>query len=114
MIDRVKFEENFRYFDKQMIAEVIELFINEQPLRFENLQKNIAEKDYEGLAFNLHSLKSVLSNFMAPVPFELAKSLEEMAKSSTEKGLPELFSELRIATQDMVRELDEIRKGLRS
>ncbi|HTX88434.1 MAG TPA: Hpt domain-containing protein [Bacteroidales bacterium] len=112
IINRSEFDENFRYFDKEMISEVIGMFIKEYPSRFETMSRNIEEKDFTGLAFNAHSLKSVLASFMAPMPSALAARLEVMAKSGTESGLADLFSELQTATLELVRELDRIRDGL--
>ncbi len=112
MIDRTRFEENFKYFDKNMISEIIEMFIREQPERFAKLQKNVDDKDFEELAFNTHSLKSVLSSFMDPVALDLAKTLEEDARNKNEENLPELLSRLREATALLIGELNGIHDKL--
>lgn len=94
-IDWERFDENFQYYDKDTIREVIENFFEEREERLINIEKNIAEDDFTKLAFNAHSLKSVIGNFMAPKPYELCRRLEEMAKQQTKEGIPDLFQELK-------------------
>jgi HPt (histidine-containing phosphotransfer) domain-containing protein len=110
MIDRVKFDEYCRFFDKEVIAGIIDLFIIEHPVRIENLRKNLEDKDYTAMAENLHSLKGSIATFMAPVPLDLTRKLEILAKAQSGEDLPELFRELVSVTERLILELREIRK----
>jgi HPt (histidine-containing phosphotransfer) domain-containing protein len=110
MIDRKKFDDTFQYFDKEVILNIIDIFEKELPERFEKIQKNIREKDFNALAFNSHSLKSVAGTFMATEPSRLAKKMEELAIRGDEKGLSEVFENLKSATEELLRELTEIRR----
>jgi len=56
-IDREQFNENFQYYDQEIIREVIGDFFAEADDRLVNLKKNIEDKDSVNLAFNAHSLK---------------------------------------------------------
>jgi len=107
VIDWDQFNENFQYYDKSIIVEVIDLFFEEYEPRISSLQKNIDEKDFASLAFNAHSLKSVISNYMAPGALELTRKLEELGKSHSTEGLNEVFSELRSTTQELLLELKD-------
>lgn len=114
MIDRVKFNENFQYFDNEIIVEIIDIFISEYDERFKNLKKNIDEKDFTQLKFNAHSLKGVIANFMDPVTIEQSRSLDEMAKKGTEAGLADLFNALEKSSFSLLQELKVIKKELTS
>jgi HPt (histidine-containing phosphotransfer) domain-containing protein len=112
MIDRNEFDANFQYFDKEAVAEIIDLFIREHPGRFETLQRNLEEKDFDRLFQNAHSLKGTLSNFMDPVSLELVREFERRAKERSEEGISELFSKVRTSTTELVQDLELIRKEL--
>lgn len=106
-IDWDRFNENFQYYDKDTIREVIEDFFNESEERLTNLEKNIAERDFEKLAFNSHSLKSVIGNFMAPKPYEICRNIEMMAKQKSDENIIFIFSELRILVNELIGELKD-------
>ena len=112
IIDRQKFDDTFRYFDKEVVLEIITIFEKELPERLEKLQKNIREKDYPALIFNAHSLKSVVGTFMATEPLQLAKKFEELAMQHDDKGLPEAFDNLKASSELLLRDLTEIRREL--
>jgi HPt (histidine-containing phosphotransfer) domain-containing protein len=109
-IDWKQFNDNFQYYDKEIIKEVIDIFVEEYDERISTLQKNIEEKDLTNLAFNAHSFKSVISNYMAPIVLELTRSLEDMAKKNQEEKIPETFAELRVVSKDLLDELVEYLK----
>lgn len=106
-IDWAQFNENFQYYDKEIIMEIIDIFIDEYDDRIKNLTKNIGEKDYTNLAFNAHSFKSVIGNYMAPNAFELTRKLEELANMGSEAEIPAVFQNLKIVTQELLEELKE-------
>lgn len=114
MIDRIKFDENFQYFDKEIVVEIIEIFESEYQERFQNIGKNIEEKDFVQLKFNAHSLKGVVANFMDPVAIELSRKMDDVARNKEEKGLQELYSELKVACDSLLEELRKIRKEFTS
>ncbi len=107
VIDWEQFNENFQYYDKSIIIEVIDLFLEEYEPRITNLEKNIKEKDFESLAFNAHSLKSVISNYMAPSALEITRKLEELGKNQTSEGIDEVFAKLKSITQELLIELKD-------
>jgi HPt (histidine-containing phosphotransfer) domain-containing protein len=110
MIDRDKLNNNFQYFDKETIIEIIDIFFSEYPERIEKIEKNISEGDFVQLKFNAHSLKGVVANFQDPVTIEVSRRLDEMAKNQISAGLPELFSELKTACERLMSELDNLKK----
>jgi len=107
IIDWDQFNENFQYYDKEIITEVIDIFVDEYEVRISNMQKNIEERDYTNLAFNAHSFKSVIGNYMAPKAYELTRKLEELAKTNSGEGIPEIFTEMKSTTKELLLELKE-------
>jgi len=111
MIDKEQFIENFKPFDKEVVLEIIDIFIQEYPERMQELEKNIREDDFDSIRFNAHSLKGVVANFIAPEPKDLAKELEERGKNKETEGNLEVFQELKEKTSILVDELNELRKN---
>jgi HPt (histidine-containing phosphotransfer) domain-containing protein len=111
VIDQDLFKQNFQYFDKEIVLEIINIFIEEYPTRMQTIKKNIDEKDFDQLRFNAHSLKGVIANFVAPEPQELARSLEMKGTNKEEEGVENLFSELKEKADLLVEELKELRQA---
>ncbi len=109
MIDKEKFQENFKYFDKELIVEIIDMFINEHPERMSKIKQNIEDLDMKALTFNAHSLKGVIANFMAEIPKLHSKILEDKAKLENTVGLDEDFNNLLESSTELVDNLKEIR-----
>lgn len=110
IIDWVQFNENFQYYDQEIITEVIGDFFNEADERLDTLRKNIEDKDFDNLTFNAHSLKSVVGVFMAPKPHELAARIEMMGKEKSCEGIDEVFSELKASIEGLILELQDFLK----
>ncbi len=111
VIQKEKFIENFQYFDKEIVADIINIFIDEYPERMETIKKNIDEKDFKQLGFNAHSLKGVIANFVAPEPHELARRLEMKGKNNDGEGVEELYGELKQKCDILVEELKELKRN---
>ena len=112
MIDRHKFNENFQYFEKEIVIEIIDIFQSEYDDRFKSLRENVYKPDFVQLKFNAHSLKGVIANFMDPVTIELTRQLDEKAKNKDEFGLKNLFEDLEKQTAILLEELQQIRLEL--
>lgn len=109
MIDREKLQQNFQYFDKETIIEIIDIFFSEYPERVEKITKNIQDGDFTQLKFNAHSLKGVVANFQDPVTIDLSRKLDDMAKNQVAAGLPELFEDLKKACDKLMDELNALK-----
>lgn len=110
MIDKEQFKENFQPFDKEIVLEIIDIFIQEFPERMDEIEKNVNENDFDSLRFNAHSLKGVVANFIAPEPKNLAKELEDRGKEKVSEGNIQMFQDMKDKTGQLVEELKEIRK----
>jgi HPt (histidine-containing phosphotransfer) domain-containing protein len=110
VIDKKVFMDTFQYFDKPIVVEIIDIFINEYPERMNTLRRDIETLDFNSLKFDAHSLKGVVSNFVAPDPQNLAKILELKGSEKDSTELLETFSALEKATADLVEDLKTIRE----
>ncbi len=108
-INEKQFLENFQYFDKEVVLEIINIFLEEYPQRMETLQANIKERDFDQLRFNAHSLKGVVANFVAPEVQELAKTLELKGLNKDTEDLDTIYNELKTKADVMVSELKELK-----
>ncbi len=109
MIDRQQFDETFSYFDKDVILNIISLYEKELPGRLESILRNIRDKDFENLAFNAHSLKSVTGAFMDPIPTDLARQLEENARNHVDQDLEGIYAELKSSAEALLIELNDMK-----
>lgn len=96
---------SFQYFDKEIVSEIIEIFIDEYPDRIENIAKSLESNDFSQLKFHAHSIKGVIANFAAPEAQETAKLLENKGAEGIEEGTQELFEKLKLLTEAMLEEL---------
>ncbi|MCX6287273.1 MAG: Hpt domain-containing protein [Bacteroidetes bacterium] len=112
MIDHQKLNQNFQYFDKETIIEIIDIFFSEYPERVEKITKNIQEGDFIQLKFNTHSLKGVVANFQDPLTIELSRKFDEMAKNHLSSGLSQVFEELKSASEKLLEELNALKTEL--
>jgi HPt (histidine-containing phosphotransfer) domain-containing protein len=109
VIDKEKFQENFKHFDNELIAEIIDMFIDEYPERLSKIKQNIEDSDMKNLRFNAHSLKGVIANFMADLPKEHARILEEKSKNEETNGLLDDYQNLEKSSSELIENLKEIR-----
>lgn len=114
MIDRQKFKDAFQYYDKEAILSIIDLFEKGLPERFDKIRKNIHDNDFDALAFNSHSLKSVTALFMDSEQVALLIKLEEMAMSKNNSRLQELYTKVKSSTDELLMDLNIIRQELTS
>jgi HPt (histidine-containing phosphotransfer) domain-containing protein len=122
MVNKQNFYETYQFFDKSVIIEIIDIFISEYAERFEKLTKNIADRDFQNMRFNAHSLKGVIANFSAPVPLEMVRTFEKTAATLLENNgngfdvemMSKNLEEIRKATLTMADQLFEIKQEILS
>ncbi|KAF0196125.1 MAG: hypothetical protein FD166_2610 [Bacteroidetes bacterium] len=120
MVNKQNFYETYQFFDKSVIIEIIDIFISEYAERFEKLTKNIADRDFQNMRFNAHSLKGVIANFSAPVPLEMVRSFEKSAATLLENNgsgfdealMTKNLEDIRKATYTMAEQLAEIKQEI--
>jgi HPt (histidine-containing phosphotransfer) domain-containing protein len=110
VIDKEAFLDTFQYFDKPIVLEIIDIFINEQPERIERIENAINNKDFDTLKFDAHSLKGVIANFVAEKPHQLARTMEMKGTKKDGSDLESLLENLKTATIELVDDLKELRQ----
>jgi len=109
VIDRAAFLDTFQYFDKEIVVEIIDIFIGEYPERMKALKKDIETLDFGALKFDGHSMKGVIANFVAEKPQQLAKELEMKGTEQDWTDLYRIYAELEIAVDALLEDLKELR-----
>lgn len=109
VIDENSFMETFQYFDKSIVVEIIDIFIEEYPQRMSDLKKDIDQKDFTKLKFDAHSLKGVIANFFAAEPQQHARDLEIKGSASDAEGLEETYQKLALTVSDLLEDLKSLK-----
>ena len=114
MIDWDKFNEHLQYYDKELILEVINLFIQDYPQNISTLRKNVEEKDFPQLDINAHTLKSNCSTFGAAEASGLALKLELMGKKQVDEDMKGVLVQFEKAGETLIGELEQYKNTLTS
>ncbi len=108
-INKEQFVENFQYFDKEIILEIIDIFINEYPDRMKTIGDSISSMNFDDIKFHSHSIKGVIANFCAPEVEQQARDLEKKGTNKDSTGISELFDEFKKSTEQLIVELKEMK-----
>ena len=108
MIDKEKFRDNFKYYDKGIVLQVIDMFLAGYPDRLKELQANINTMDFVKIDHNAHSLKGEVA-YMSSEVSELARVMEHKGKDKDGNGLQDTFDKLRSGTLILAGELNQMR-----
>ncbi|MBN2237150.1 MAG: Hpt domain-containing protein [Bacteroidales bacterium] len=108
MLDKEIFASNYEIFDKEVVKEIIGIYIQEYPDRIAKLEQLIKDKDYDQIYKNAHSLKGVTANFFDKESEEIARTIEEKGRAKDGVGMDELFAQLKISTQQLVIDLKNL------
>jgi len=110
MIDRDTFSANYEIFDKEIVKEIIDIYIQEYPDRMTTIEQNIKDNDLENLYKNAHSLKGVTANFFDKDTEEIARTLEAKGREGDSSGLEDLFVQLKETSAKLIDELTQLGK----
>lgn len=80
--------------DMELLAEMVEIFLEDCPGLLTGIQKAIESQDVEALEYSAHTLKGAVGNFAAVGAFEAAFKLEEMGRTSNIIGANEAYMTL--------------------
>lgn len=110
MINKATFNANYEIFDKEIVKEIIDIYLQEYPERMDHLKKNIEEKDLDNLLKTAHSMKGVTANFFDKETEELARQLEIKAKDKDPEDIEIIFERLKSSSLELIEELKTLRK----
>lgn len=110
MIDKAIFASNYEIFDKEIVNEIINIYITEYPERMAKLEELINIGDLDQIYKTAHSLKGVTANFFDKESEELARVIEEKGRAGDTSNLKDLFTQLKASTDKLVAELENLKK----
>lgn len=110
MIDKAIFASNYEIFDKEIVCEIIDIYITEYPDRMAKLEEVINLGDLDLIYKTAHSLKGVTANFFDKESEEIARIIEEKGRAGDGAGLQNLFVKLKASTDKLIIDLAELQK----
>lgn len=108
MINKEKFRENFQYYDKEVVIQVMDIFNNDYPLALQELQQSIAILDFHALNRKAHGFKGVVA-YMSPELSVLCHELEQKGAEQNSEGLQPTYNRLQEGILELVDELKLLR-----
>ena len=108
MIDKTIFASNYEIFDKEVVKEIITIYITEYPERMAKLEDVIEQGDFDQIYKTAHSLKGVTANFFDKESEDIARIIEEKGRAKDGIGLKDLFIELKKSTDKLVIDLEKL------
>jgi HPt (histidine-containing phosphotransfer) domain-containing protein len=78
--------------DPGLLAELIQMFLEDAPGRMKEIEKALASGDIKSLEHAAHTLKSSSANIGARGLSSICKRMEELARAKSTEGMPELLS----------------------
>jgi two-component system sensor histidine kinase/response regulator len=79
---------------REILVELIEMFMKDYPERLDSLRKAVSEKDSDGIKRDAHKLKGNLGQVMADQGFNLAKDLEQSVNEESLNNAQGLLTRL--------------------
>jgi HPt (histidine-containing phosphotransfer) domain-containing protein len=93
--------------DRELLRELVQLFLDDVPLRMRAIHDAVDSRDAEGLQRSAHALKGSAGNLAALAVFEAARELERTAPTGdwthAQEACAALESELRRLTPVLVK-----------
>jgi two-component system, sensor histidine kinase and response regulator len=80
--------------DRELFRELLGLFAQETPTLLGRIRQAVAQKDAQGIAQGVHTLKGSVSNFGAAQAVRAAVRLEQLSQANTLDDAEEAFNEL--------------------
>lgn len=127
MINKERFRNQYSYFDKEIVREIIDIFIEEYDDRIEKINKCILEKDLETLKKTTHAFKGVIANFeynceafhqIESIEHKTINALEEINdgneinnddKENLFQDISDIFDKFKISSQKLAEDLKNLR-----
>ena len=86
--------------DKELLLELLDIFIEDYPIKIETIRQGVKDKDFEKLRDASHSLKGASGNIAAKRINMLIVQVEQLVKMNTTDGIEDLLKNLEQAFSD--------------
>lgn len=125
MIDKDTFRSVFAEFDAEIVDDIINIYLNEHPVKFNDIELALEQRDFKRISGTAHGLKGILSQFFAAEAQQQAKDLELQARQLDEyfsvnhneemtdeqhKQLSERIISLKNSSLRVIEDLKELQK----
>ena len=110
-IDRKSLMEKV-YGDKDLLAELIDMFLEISPSMVEAVDQSIKAFDSKKLYEAAHSLKGSIGNFSTAGPFQVAFELETMGRVGDFSDVQNVFAKLKTEMMALNKDPTEIRSEI--
>lgn len=119
-MNKQEFLDTYSYFDKEVLVEIIDIFLNEYQSRLDKLYADIETGSFNEMRFDAHSLKGVVATFCDSYAKEKAYELERSGARFMENNgegfdsaeYTSKMDELKECVHTIARELTEIKESL--
>jgi len=91
--------------DRQLLAEISRLFVDDAPRHLERIRQALDTRDAESLRRAAHGLKGAAANFDAEAVVDAARTLEEIGRTGTFDGHEAAWQALTFETDQLIRTL---------
>lgn len=95
--------------DRELLLEIIELFLRDAPAMLQAVRLEAKHARPEALANAAHVLKGSAANFGVSPLYQLARELENCARSGAMANVPEIVTRLDRAAEGFERALAQLR-----
>lgn len=127
MIDKNAFRALFSDFDTEVVSEIIDIYIAEHPVKFDDMLSSLEKNDLKNLRAVAHGLKGVLSQFFAAEAHQQARQLEfrsrdlisdygsdqpENLRNSEKDELKGMIETLREFSEKVIDDLQDLKQEL--
>ncbi|MBT4792944.1 MAG: Hpt domain-containing protein [Halobacteriovoraceae bacterium] len=107
IVDEEKLRSHFEG-DEEMIADLIDIYVESYPDIMERLKRGIAEKDFKEIELQAHTIKGVLLNFFAVELVEVAAKIEVLGHKESDADISTLYEVLELKISKVANEVKKI------
>lgn len=93
--------------DKEFLAELVEIFINDIPKQLSEIKEAVDSLNSKDLEKSAHKLKGAIANFEEEAAFEAALKLEMMGRENRSDGVKDAYDILVKEAECLVNALKE-------
>lgn len=94
--------------DTELLAELVDLFLEDLPARMQGMREALAEDDVERLHELAHALKGSVGNLAATRAMAAATTLNKLARAGEREGLKEAVDRFEADLQQLEPALREL------
>lgn len=98
--------------DKDLAGTLLQLYKNDWPNIFKELEKAIKENRFNEVEKLAHRLKGTVRNFFADEPSQIAETIETAGRYQLLEGVGEQLARLKKSLQGLQVELEEFQRTL--